>query len=64
MSFLSIKLELAIKLFALRLLIHKKMNSVCTFFNLNNSNIFKIYRFLNYIIATIAKIWSITKVLI
>ena len=42
----------------------QKINSVYTFFNINNSNIFKTNRFLHYIIATITKIWSITKVFI
>ena len=57
--FLSIKLELVIKLFCITLTHVQKINSVYTFFNMNNSNIFKIIRFLHYIITTITKIWPI-----
>ena len=61
--FLSIILELAINFLASRLLINKT-NSVYTFFNMNNSNIFKFIRYLSYVIAAITKIWPIAKVFI
>ena len=41
-----------------------KINSVCTFFNVNNSNIFKICWPLYYIITAITSKWAITKVFI
>ena len=64
MPFLSIKLELVTNLFCFMFTHIQEIDSVYTFFNMNYGNIFKFYRCLCYIIATIAKIWSITKVLI